>query len=510
MALEPQIKEIEIKTNKKLESVKTTVQVQLNTNGEKIDKVLFAKSLANIEKVVVSHNNIQIDGIVNSYSLVRVDGGEIVELRKQTNFSCNQVCANVEDGAKVLVIPNVLGAENLNAQEITLSFSQEICLAIFVCEKQKIQYVEEINHANQKIGTIKYQNINGFSTENFEITTEIDLPSSISKILTCECETNIKDSVCSKDILTVNGDVQTNLIYLTNDDVPKVKNQTYSSEFHQEILLNGVDEQDVATVMLNTAESNYDVDGEMSGKGVLEIKNKINACVVTRRPYEIKCMFDAFCPRKELNMEYSSFQTENVVLNKNFNDKVDGNFVLDGDNQIDRIIFCTKGEAKVLGVQKSQDDIVVKGEVGVFVVYALDDEQNTLQSVNIMVPFECKCGCDVDVCADKIFASVKIKDIDARNKRAKEIDVLTELNICVIALNKCDEVVVCGISVGEDRKQDLCSMGIYVIDKATDCWEVAKKLLVNPDVLMSQNKDLTFPIEKPTQIIVYRQRVINN
>ena len=510
MALEPQIKEIEVNYSKKIGEKTFGVSVMLSTNGEKIEKVLYTKNLVEIDKVIVNNGNLQIDGIVNASALAKLENGEIVELKGSTNFSQTLSSQVFVEGLKVFVEPKVLGVQNMMVNDKNLSYVQEIFINIFACEKQKVKYVEGLNKANQKMCNIKYQSITNYQTENFEIGTEIDLPTSISKILACDSFVNAKESICQKDIVSIDGEIYTNVVYLTNDENPKLKNQSYVSDFHQECLIPGVDENQIATAFLNTVSNGYNVVGEMNNKGMLELKNKVSANITTRGNFEIESVLDAFCPIKELNLEYSSFQNEQVVFKKHYVEKIDGSYVLDSDSSIDKVLFCSKGIAKVDSVQKNENNIFIKGTVEVFVVYVLDDENFKMQSVNILVPFESRCTYD-ELCGDDLlFVDVQIKDVEARNKRAKEIDAIIDVAINVVVSKKNDEVVVSNVTVGEDRKQDLCSMGIYVINSANNCWEVAKKLLVSPDVLMEQNKDLAFPITKPTQIVVYRQKMFEN
>ena len=511
MALEPQIKEIEINSNKKLDEVNLKIGVNLKTNNEKIEKVLFTKSQVSIEKISTNKMSCVVEGTINSFALTKLESGEIVEIKTSSNFSQGYNNNLIEDNSKIIVDSKVLGAENLSVNEISLSFLQEISLIFYVEQKQIVRYVEEIDKTNQKIGTINYSTISNIISENFEVNSEIDLPSSISKVLVVESETSYKDVICSKDLLTIHGELFTNLIYLTSDEIPKLKNEHYVTEFNQEVLISGIDENCFATVTLNTTKNEFNVDGELSSsKGVLELKNFVNANIVIRKSEQIKTVVDAFCPKKELIFEHNSFSNQQVVLNKTFSEKIDGSYVLNGEEQIDKVVFSSKGDIKVLSAQIKQQDVLLKGVASVFVVYVLDNENHTMESVNIEIPFETKVLCD-DLCdSDELFVDVKMKEVEARNKRAKEIDVLVDLNIKLISLRNCDEAVLSNVKVGEDRKENLCNMGIYFVDEANDCWDISKKLLINPEVLMQQNPELEFPITKKTQVVVYRQKVLEN
>ena len=511
MSLEPQINVVEIKYNKKLDEITFQSNIILTTNGEKIDKVLFTKSLINIQNTNINKGNITIEGVINSTALVKLENGELEELKTSTNFSNVYNSNQITGENKIIVLQKSIETLNLSVNEISISFSEQVVLELFSIEKQNVKYVSQISPANQKLVTEEFSTITHSLNENFELNTEIDLPTSISKILMVESYTITKNVSCLNDLIICDGVINTNLIYLTNDEQPKLKNQTYSQDFHQELLGSGVCEGQNATIFLNTLENNYEVDGEIgSSKGVLELKNKFCANVLVRKNIEIESVFDAFCPRKELEIEHSSFMTQNVVCCKNIIEKIDGNIEFsENDIRIDKVLCSSVGNCYIKNKRIEKDEVIISGNMSCYVVYLLDDEAHTMQSAKVEIPFESSFVCENVLKDDEIFVSVNIKEIDARNKRAKEIDVLAEVCLNVFVLQSKNEVIMSNIVVGEDRKLDLCNMGIYVINKAEDSWDIAKKLLINPDILLSQNPELKFPITKPTQIIVYRQKKLN-
>ena len=511
MSLEPQINVVEIKYNKKLDDITFQSNVILTTNGEKIDKVLFTKSLVSINNTNVNKGSVTIEGVVNSTALVKLENGEIEELKTSTNFSNAYNSNQIPGENKVFVLQKSVKTLNLSVNEISLSFAEQLVFELFSIEKQNVKYVSSINPANQKLITEEFSTITHALNENFELKTEIDLPTSISKILMVESYAISKNITCLNDLIVCDGIINTNLIYLTNDEQPKLKNQTYSQDFHQEILGTGVLEGQNATAFLNTTENSYEIDGELSSsKGVLELKNKFCANVLVRKNIEIESVFDAFCPKKEMELQHSSFITQNIVCFKNITEKIDGNIEFsEEDIRIDKVLCSSVGNCFIKNKRIEKDEVIITGNVGCYVIYLLDDENHTTQSVKVEIPFESSFVCDGILKDDEILVSASVKELDARNKRAKEIDVLAELCLNVFVLRSKNEAIMSDIVVGEDRKLDLCNMGIYVVSEAQDSWDIAKKLLINPDMLLNQNPELKFPITKPTQIIVYRQKKLN-
>ena len=312
-------------------------------------------------------------------------------------------------------------------------------------------------------------------------------------------------------MVTLHGELFTRLIYLTNDEKPKLKTELYQSDFHQEVLATGVTDNQKAFAGLMTCSNAFEIQGELeSSKGIILLKNGFNANIFIVTSSSIDFVVDAFCPYREMNMNHQSFISQQVVCEKTVNDKIDGNISFSQDDvRIDKVVMSSTGFGVVDNVKIVDSDVVVSGTAYVNVVYLLDDDNNTMQAVQVEIPFESVVRCDDIKDTDTAIASVVIKDTEARNKRAKEIDVLADIILSVRVLRDNSEVVLNEITLSDSRQTPEANMGLYVIDQAEDLWTVAKALLINPDVLMEQNPNLTFPITKPTQVFVYRQEKID-
>jgi len=510
MAFEPQINEIGTKYNKKLEVVKTQSSVTLSSKGEKIDKVLFTRAMPYVNSIVTNTGSVVLEGNISATALVVLEGGVVTSLSNVGSFSVTYNSPSIVADSQILASVQSLGVENISLNDSTVNFVDLISVELSLIEKQKLSYVTNIQTANQKIGTIEYKTLSNAHSESFELNTEIDLPNSVSKVLLAESYGVLKDVNASNDLVTLNGELFTNLVYLTNDEQPKLKNQTYSTDFHQEILSTGTTAGQVAVATLDTCSNEFEIQGELnSSKGVIILKNKFSSNVFVESSKTFDCVVDAFCPEKEIQMNLQSFVKQNIVCSKLVADKVDGNIVLnDEDVRIDKVVVTSAGVGVINKTQVVDDEVVVQGTVYVNTIYLLDDEAHSIQAIQVEMPFETGVRCEGVKSTDDIIARVVVKETESRNKKSKEIDVLADISVGIIAIRNDNGAVVSGVVIGESRPPQEINMGMYVIEKAEDAWEISKNLLVSPEMLIQQNPSLAFPITKPTQIIIYRQQVI--
>lgn len=509
MAFEPLIREIDTKILKNLGTVKTQANLMLVTNNDvKISRVLSVSALPCVENIIANQGTVTIEGKVCSQALVLTTEGEYVSLSGTGNFNAVYNSQNITAESKILGYAKNIGTENIIATENSINFNSVIEVPLLIVQNQTIQYIENASTAEQKVGTVNYSDLVNVSSEGFEINSEIELPTSVSKVICTETNGVLKDVVAGNEMVTLKGDIFITLVYMTNDEVPKLRSQIYTQEFTQEMLLTGVTPENQVSANISICCSSFELQGELnSAKGVILLKTNFKSFITAQTKKVLDVVEDAFCPRYELKLGHSSFNCENIVCKKYVTDKVDGNISLDEDApRIDKVIATTAISATVTDAKIVDDNIVVSGNVFANVIYLLDDEGHTTQSIQVELPFETIVSCDNVQADDEILISIAVKDIEARNKRSKEIDVLAEIGLCIIVTNFSNEATLSSIELGEKRKENESAMGVYVINEANEVWDIAKYLLVSPDLIYKQNPEITFPITSPTQILIYRQR----
>lgn len=509
MAFEPEVAMVDTKYKKVLGNVKTQSSILLSaTNDMKIEKVLSVTALPCVDTVVVNQKSANFEGKILAKALVKTSDNNFETLYATGSFSTTFNNDLILPESKVYSCAKTSCIENIIASENSINFVVVIDLNVNAILTQNISYVKNAGTAIQKTSELEFSNVTSTLFGNFEVEQEIETPSSISSIVSLECSAVMDKITAGDDMAVVNGQIFTTMIYLSNDETPKLKMQNYSTEFHEEVLLSGAKTGDRICGCLQLCSYDYDVQGELSSsKAVINLKNGFKINTYSERDEKVEAVLDAYCPKYDLNLNYQSFLKQQIVCKKQVTDKVDGSVILSDDSgRIDRVVGTTSAFAVVKNVKKLDDAVQISGTVFSNVIYFLDDEENTINSIQVELPFETIIECERVNDKSSVSAFVSVKEVEARNKKAKEIDVLCDLVCSIIVYDEATMATLSGVELSEKRKEQKYAMGIYVIENASDAFDVGKKLLVSPDVIIKQNPNISFPITSPTQILVYRQK----
>jgi len=411
---------------------------------------------------------------------------------------------------KLFSYAKLLEAQNIQASDNSVSFNAVIQVTVYSLVEQSIKSIEQVNDlAHQKMGDIQYTDLICSTTQEFDLQNEVELPNNIGAVVQVESDAILTDVETNTDMITMRGKICTNLIYTTNEEKPKLKNQKFSLDFTQEVLCNSVIPTDTSIATLEDCCTTYEIQGELSStKGVLILKNAMRTNAFAYRQNVLTAVVDTFCPQYELHSSTSSFVTQKQKFENVFNEKIDGNIVLAEDSaRIDRVL-ATMSSLVVTNSNIVEDGIQATGTMYTNVVYQLDDDTGSIGSVLAELPFDIILKVDEISKEDEVNLSVAITEIEARNKRAKEIDILADVSFFVTINEDDTNAILSDISLGDLRTTDVSAMGIYFVNEANDIWDIAKYLLVSPEEILKQNPTLEFPINKPTKVTLYREQKI--
>lgn len=509
MAFEPEVAVVDTKYRKTLGSDKTQVSILISANdGIKIEKVLSVSAVPCVENIVLNQKSANIEGKILSKAIVKTTENEYVTLFSSSTFSSVFSNESITPEVKVYACAKLYSVENMIASENSINFVAVVDLNVSAILNQQIKYVKDADLVVKKQAEIVFSDISATLFGGFEVEQEIEIPTSISKIVSIDCSSVMDKITAGEDMAVINGQIFCTMIYLTNDETPKLKTQNYRIEFNEELLLSGARAGDRIGGCLQICSSEFEVQGELgSSKAVVNLKNGFKINLYAERDEVKSVVVDAYCPKYEINLTHQSFVGQKIVCKKQVTDKIDGNIVLSETSQrIDRVVGTTSAFAVVKNIKKIEDAVQISGTVFCNVIYLLDDETNTINSIQVELPFESIIECEKINEKSIVQSFVCIKEIEARNKKAKEIDVLADLVFSIIVFDESDMVTLSNIELSEKRAEFPNSLGLYTVNKAEDAFEIGKELLIDPEKILEQNPDIVFPIVDTTQILVYRQK----
>lgn len=508
MAFEPKSAEVEIRYAKPQNEESIPVVMTLSSLDGAISRVVSVSANPFVESVVPSAGSVQIDGKLCVKILVEKVNGGYSCLEGVNNFTIHSMNTEINLESEIFATAHLLGVNSVQASEQAVTFTSNILVKPIMLAKEKVKYIVELPVAEQKKEVIEYSDIVAGTNQEFELNLELDLPSSVSNILSVESKVVLSKAEAGNDLVALHGEVYTNMVYLTADEQPKLKNQKYVQEFNHELLANNITTADIVTATLQCGNTQYELQGELnSAKGTILLKNLLKANIFVRQNKNYEAVIDAFCPKYLLNNEYSSFISQKLISQDLSFEKIDGSIVLGEDSpRIDKVLAVCAGNVVIKSNEIKDNELNVNGVLNCNVVYVLDDESASTQSVFAEVPFNFILKKD-GLSQDNYYKlNIVPKEIEARNKKSKEIDILAELAIETTILGNTTEATLQSITLGEKRVESTSAMGLYIVSQAKDLWEVSKALVIPGDLIMEQNPDLQFPITSPQRLIIYREK----
>ena len=501
MPFEPNNKEMVYKIKKSITSQSVDLPVNIMSNGVVVKQVLSINVLPSISNVIVTNGNGDVSGGALVRLLVIDADNQYKTIEDTVNFNVHIADCDIIEESKIYVVANLNEVKNIVASESSVSFNIVITVSGYVIKNQSLKYVQDLNsNACQKTIEHTLLDINFSTSQNFDIINEVNLPNSISSVLFTNATAVMEDCHANADILTISGKIFANLVYLTNEETPKLKTQEYILDYTQEILANTVLPEDDVVAQVKLTAINSEVQGELnSSKGVLSLKSTILVNTFTTRKTTIKVVDDVFCPNYELLTENSSYVKQTHCC-ENFTEKLDGNLTLADDVRIDKIL-CISNTYSVCSI-KNDTEAQINGVVYANVIYQLDDDNLTTGAILAEIPFT-KILTNKNI--DNVDAVISVKEIEARSKRIKDIDIQVTLSITLNYSQNTNNSIISNVILGKRLENTNKPMGVYIINQADSLWEVAKLLKVSPNIIIEQNPNLLFPITQPTNILVYRQ-----
>ncbi|MCL2540705.1 MAG: DUF3794 domain-containing protein [Firmicutes bacterium] len=510
MAFTPIVNEVVSRQRRKLGAAQCYAELKAESlGGESISKALSVNVSLNLTQADAAPAGAEAVIAVNATILLLTDAGEIMSVQAKSECVCKIAAGGLASGQKVLASPSLIEISNIKISGPSLSCQVLIECGFSVIAEEKIRCAETTGEGMfVKSDSFVYSDAALCKSENFEHAYELDLPSGVLKVLSLESSVMLAGAEAASDLITITGSVVNNLIYLTNDEVPKLKNQIHTTDFRQEILAAGCSAPAQVFAEIYSGGAEFNVLGELSsGKAVLAVKNRVNANVICNEDKALGCIKDAYSTSHHLQLTTESYTRQSAIIYKKHTDKVDGNIILGEEAQrIDKILCGSAAYAVLTAITPSDGKLDIEGVLYANVLYLSEDDAGGITSVRIEVPFSSSFGLHEITAHSVVDITAVVAEVDARNKKGREIDVQADIVFNVNLYRPEQGAVISNVAQGEAKPQTGAALGVYLIHGASEAWDAAKQLNVDPQVLSEFNPELMFPSDGTQSAVIYRKR----
>lgn len=365
-----------------------------------------------------------------------------------------------------------------------------VCLEVIDC----FSYLDKSKDLLLKTEKYKVGNIRHCKQVQMEIDDDFTVNYCIGRIIGKDVKAQIEKAEIINDKLFVFGTLFLRLTVLQKNDNYDIVIEEKSVPFKKEIDFTDCTAEDFVNTCLGDVSISLKiiVDEEKSISNI-SIMADANMSVIICNNVDVDFSIDAYSPSNQLELhnvkkdicEYSPQQFFNY--NESLKGEIKGEF--------------SDGELYIFGVEfkekcvKLQSDSVQCNVVG----YMLNKKgttysckQFTLQ-LNLNIAELPSCG-------------VGYLNLKKFNYSFNE-DIVLEVDFSLSTLpvrESCCEFLF-DIGIGEEKTAETSPISVYIARMGEDMWQICKELNSTEELIMSQNPDLTFPLEANKKVVLYRE-----
>lgn len=487
-------------------AVQNNVEEQFEFNAEDaIGKILCVNANAFIEQIEILEKEANYSGYVVFDVLYTSQNGDLLTLKQKSNFAGKLQNERLNVNMQPIYKTEIVDVSILSASSNNLAVQATVELNLDVLEIDNIEMFESdnsniiVSHENVEVTTFVES-----GKQNFKVVEEFEQKQPIKKVLCYMVNAFVNDVTSGTGYFTVEGEVFVKTTLLFDTENLQTKTMFETIKFKEEIEVNNLTKNDLvkAKVYVNYDEVVVAPSEGDNTKLTVSVPLEVRYFVVNNTVLELPT--DAYSLTHHINVVSESFQVQDKNLSVCSKEHIDGGIVLeDSQPRIGRLILTSGENVNVTNSYVVDNGVQIEGIASVNVVYETDDEEPYNNSVQVEIPFTFTVSTPVSD-KDGLFIKVSVCDVQAKTKKGKEIEVDFDLLVCADLFNTKQELAIKEIELTEELMPNPYSLMLYLAPSGSTLWDIAKHLNVDEKIILEQNPDLVFPLEKSEKIVYFK------
>ena len=489
----------------KLSSSDFSVECNVSV-GSDIGKILSVGVKATDDNYETLNGVLNYSGTVDLKLVFLTDSGEIGSSCHSCNFSSKFENEDIVTGQEAIISLSVIDYQIENISGDSVRIVVNINQSAVICEEKEVDSItcndDDVCLSNEEIEIVK---LLASKKEVFDVESELNIKDNIKKILCPESQVMLKSVESGVNFVSVQGEVTTKILYLTDED--KFESFYVNESFKEEIEVEGVSRENLVEAYLKVKEDGVSTQIDESEKGqVLTVKVPVIAFVRVYQNELVSVVKDLYSLKNEISISTESFENSIVCPLMTIEEKIEGNLTLDEDApRVDKVLFFCGNNVNLTNIYVEDDKIHVEGIAKTNVVY-LNDETNSLNSVQVEVPFTVSEKFD-NGCNGAITANAIVTDVDVVVKKGRDLYYDAKVKINLICAHDSISAVISQANANDLLPEKDYAMEVLFAQKDQNAWDIAKSAHVSVEQIMLQNPELVFPLEEDTSVILYYKKI---
>ena len=487
------------------------------TTGEADEAVKVLSASANVDiaqPVECLKGECNVNGVVIINVVYVCADGSLNNQVAKSPFTHKLTDENIDVNSKLNLTADIVDTQIDKVQGNQIKLLTTLSFNGTVLKNTEMEYLKEpasgtyVKQTEQELVSFNQQNC-----DKMEELLQATVKDGVKKVLMTNVEQSIKEWNVGTNFISVSGEIYAKVLYANGQEVPELQTITIAKEFKQEFEAEGISKDCDVDVVTHILHENIEVELEEkeNQETTINVKVPMIVCYNSYTCNKMLSVVDIYSTEDVLAVTQGDCDTFKNLQPEIFDGKIEGNVVLtENDPRIDKYLATTNVCTTISNCYVNDDTLYVEGVVSANVVY-LNDEQGTIQSVEIEMPYV--LDKKIDFSGEVILEPyVSLCDVDVMVKRGREIyfdakakvyvNITQKQNVCMVTKAE---------SVGKLSQRD-SALEIYFAKTGQSFWEIAKNLKIPTEIIASQNPQLTDPLEKDENIAIYyqKQRKVEN
>lgn len=470
-------------------------------------KILTVSAFASVANSEVLNGSINYSGNIDVRLVYMTEEGEIGTVASTCPFTSRFEGDYITNGQKAIISVKVIDAtvEGVSSDNIRINVNVEQSgVLISNVEVHSIaSHDPDVCCKTEDINVIRFV---GENSENITVNSEFSVREPIKRLILTESQALVKGVESGVNFVSVSGEVVTRLLYLTEND--KFETGYVYDTFKEEVELEGATRDSQVEGYAFVKCDGVKTEIEESEKGVkIKVEVPLLLAVKAYEEANVTVIKDLYSTANEIKVNTESFDMTVVCPMEEAEGKIDGSLTLDDEKpRVDKIMFVGGNNVVISNSYINDGEINIEGIASTTVVY-LNDETNTLNSVQIDVPFVITDKFNHDNIEGILNVDAIVCDVDVVVKKGREFYYDAKIKASV---NYCHPVVSGVISEAtnlEAYPEKDYGMELLFAHAGQDAWDIAKEAKIKEEMLILQNPEVVFPLEEDKNLILFYQKV---
>ena len=473
------------------------------SEGQQVEKVLALTADANINSVESFEKETKFTGEIYSNLLYLTPEGEIGTLSCTNAFADSIKHDVIMEGQKIKADVKVAGLNPTNSSESSFRILVTVEVTLTIEGNASVNSFQNTNQNNCcQEGTFVLNVLSQDVGGNFSCEKNLLVKEGVNKILVASSGAILRQVDAGAGYVSVGGDVYTYLVYAKHDG-GLVHTQVVQS-FKEELEVENSSKESVieAYLKVRNAETNVTLAEKEEGTEVL-INAPLTAFVRVYENKQYTNVSDIYSLTNELEIEKTTFSNTKVLAPKYFEGKIEGNLTLtENQPRIDKVLTVSAPSLTISNHYVSDGEVFVEGIVHSNVIY-LNDEENSINSVQIEVPFSTSEKVNTEMTDLETKVQACLSDCDVIAKRGREIYFDCKIKVYANLWHKEQKEIITKVVDGRKFEEKDSAIEIYFAKTGDTVWDIAKELKVTTSLVMGQNPTLVSPLESNEKVVIY-------